>query len=62
MDKEIFTTLQSFVTCPYCGHICTSSFVYDNSDEYECPECEKTSNLEVVLTVKYTTRKKQEDK
>ena len=62
---EFDTNCTDEITCPYCGHVFSDSWEYNdqNSTEQECHSCGKTFFLEVDFKVTYTTDKmeKEED-
>ncbi|QXO06710.1 hypothetical protein PHAGE_JEFFCO_52 [Acinetobacter phage JeffCo] len=51
----------SDLTCPYCeatiDHDRADLWEYENEDEIECPECEKSFILLVEVTYEYTGRR-----
>ncbi|WQY99589.1 hypothetical protein [Acinetobacter phage pB23] len=53
----------SDLTCPYCeatiDHDRADLWEYENEDEIECPECEKSFVLLVEVTYEYTGRRKE---
>jgi len=47
------------IICPYCGYEEPDSWEWDdNSTEYTCPHCARTSDLEVERVAKYTTERR----
>lgn len=53
---------QDEIVCCYCGHRNIDSWEYtEDNTEYTCGACEKTMELEVYISVLYST-KKMEDK
>jgi len=58
-EKEGKITREDSIMCPYCGDVQTNDiYAYNNSDTYQCPECDKESDLSIEVTYHYTTRKK----
>ena len=59
MIDELDTWREDRIKCPYCGYIEGDSWEFGkDSTEYECPSCEKKSDLEVEIEVLYTTKRK----
>lgn len=61
--EEFDTTLTANITCPYCGHEDTDSWernesLRENNSDIECEECGETFFCELILTVDYSTKKK----
>ena len=52
---EMNTDYTKDIICPFCGYIFTDSWELIDESDAECPECEKTFDLEVDVTVRYTT-------
>jgi len=47
------------IMCPYCGYVDDEiEGEQHNCSTFDCPECEKESNLEVEYTSHFTTTKK----
>jgi hypothetical protein len=49
--------------CPHCGYEVDpgDAYRYDKDDEFNCPRCEKVSDLEVDRKVTYTTIARTEE-
>lgn len=62
MPDPIDHTLTTYPVCPYCGHNHAGSWEGFESGVYECEECEKEFNVEVVVEVNFTTSKIEEGK
>jgi|GEM_PF-4767736 len=43
------------IKCPYCGHVNTDSWEWDEECTYECERCLMSSDLRVETFVTYTT-------
>lgn len=58
--KYIDCFLNRAPVCPYCGHEERdySELPGEGTHEWECGACERTYDLEVVVTVAYTTKVK----
>lgn len=51
------------IVCPHCGYEYSDSWELNGSSgEQECPECYEPFELEVTVTVNYSTSKLKEDK
>ena len=60
--KEGKATRDDEIMCPYCGYVDTTDiWECHNSKSFECPECEKESELSVEYTAHFTTYKKDEE-
>ncbi|KKN97040.1 hypothetical protein LCGC14_0159970 [marine sediment metagenome] len=56
--KEGKITRNDSIMCPYCGYVLENdSWEYNDSKEFDCPECDKKSELSVEYTPHYTTTK-----
>lgn len=55
------TDYTDLITCPYCGHVITDSWEYNDEDgcEVECPHCENVFVLAVQKSLSYSTTKKE---
>ncbi len=53
-------TRDESIMCPYCGYVLDiDTQEYHDSKEFDCPECEKKSDLSVEYTTHWTTTKKE---
>lgn len=59
--KDGYITRDESIMCPYCGYVVDiDTHEYHDSKEFECPECDKESELSVEYTAHFTTTKKGE--
>ena len=58
--KEIDHEYTDEVTCPHCGYEFSDSWEMREGDD-DCPECEKTFEIEINTSITYTTRKGAEE-
>ena len=57
--REGSITRDDSIMCPYCGYVDDEiEGEQHNCSTFDCPECEKESNLEVEYTSHFTTTKK----
>ena len=50
------------IMCPYCGYVLEDdTYEYHNDKSFDCPECGKTSDLEVEYTTHFTTSKREDN-
>lgn len=48
------------ITCPYCGYKFDDSWEYENTVyELDCPDCENQFDVEIFVTVNYSTFKQK---
>lgn len=47
------------ITCPYCGHVPMDSWEWDDNGEEECSKCGNTYTFERIVTIEYSTAKKE---
>ena len=46
------------IVCPWCGYTFADSWEYDENDDLiQCPECEKTLEMQTEHSVSYYTQK-----
>ncbi len=57
-EEDGYIRRDDSIMCPYCGYVLENdSWEYDGSKEFDCPECDKKSELSVEYTPYYTTTK-----
>ena len=58
--KDGKITRDDDIMCPYCGYVVDSiDGEMHSSSTWECPECEKESDLSVDYTAHFTTTKQK---
>lgn len=60
-EKELYDSdYEVLITCPKCGATDEDSWEYGESDaEYQCGNCDEMLDLEVHITVSYSTKLKE---
>ena len=54
-------TRDDSIMCPYCGRVVDQDlYDYHDSKCFECPECDKVSDMEIEHTLNITTTKREE--
>jgi len=56
--EDGYITRDESIMCPYCGYVDDDISECHDSKSFECPECEKESELSVEYTAHFTTTKK----
>ena len=60
--EEINHEYTDEIVCPYCGYEFSDSWDFNrDSEEIDCPECEKTFEYFREVEVKYVTKKVESD-
>ena len=55
---EIDTWNTDEIVCPWCGYVFGDSWDYDENDDLiQCPECEKTLEMQMEHHITYYTQK-----
>ena len=61
-EKEGRVTRDDEIMCPYCGFVLEDDvFEYHDTSTFQCPECDKKSDLSVEYTAHFTTSKIEEE-
>ena len=47
------------IRCPYCGYIHNNSYEREDNSEMDCKNCEKEFEYERIVTVQYSSYRKE---